>query len=95
MQEAATRPGSDAMCAAFVMYDAEAGKILSAGGSKDYRGSAGLATAHITTIGEPGQPAVIESISDMSRPRAYPNAVVLPDGQVRVVATMHCVRGHG
>ncbi|EME41252.1 hypothetical protein DOTSEDRAFT_134830 [Dothistroma septosporum NZE10] len=80
--QAGTRSGNDSMCAAFAMYDV--GKILSAGGARDYSGDLATASGHITTINEPGQPSVIESVPDMSRPRAFPNAVVLPDGQVLV-----------
>ncbi|KAI9048232.1 hypothetical protein LZ554_008027 [Drepanopeziza brunnea f. sp. 'monogermtubi'] len=79
---AGTRSGGDAMSAINVMY--EPGKILSAGGANSYTDSPGLAAAHITTIGEPYTPSVVEEVADMTYPRGYPNAVVLPDGTVLV-----------
>ncbi|KAH7124213.1 hypothetical protein EDB81DRAFT_912197 [Dactylonectria macrodidyma] len=82
--EAGTRDGGDAMCGIFVMYDAVAGKILSAGGSPDYTGNDANKRAHITTIGEPFKPVVAERVADMAFPRGFANAVVLPDGTVLV-----------
>jgi galactose oxidase len=73
-----------AMCGIFVMYDAVAGKILSAGGAPDYTNSAATARAHITTIGEAFKPAKVERVADMAFPRGFSNAVVLPDGTVLV-----------
>lgn len=82
--KAATRDTMDAMCGIFVMYDAVAGKILSAAGSQDYTNSAATPNAHITTIGEPYKPSTIERIPDLVFPRGFSNAVVLPDGSVLV-----------
>ncbi|KXH41988.1 kelch domain-containing protein [Colletotrichum simmondsii] len=82
--KAATRDDDDAMCGTWVMYDAVAGKILSAGGSPDYTDSDATVHAHITTIGEPGTPSEVERVADMAFPRGFANAVVLPDGQVLV-----------
>ncbi|EKD20708.1 galactose oxidase precursor [Drepanopeziza brunnea f. sp. 'multigermtubi' MB_m1] len=79
---AGTRSGGDAMCAANVMY--EPGKILSAGGAATYTDSPGLANSHITTITEAYKPSVVEEVANMTYPRGYPNAVVLPDGTVLV-----------
>ncbi|OAG07066.1 galactose oxidase [Paraphaeosphaeria sporulosa] len=82
--KAATRDTMDAMCGIFVMYDAIAGKILSAAGAQDYTNSAATAHAHITTIGEPYKPSTVERIPDLAFPRGFSNAVVLPDGSVLV-----------
>jgi len=82
--KAATRDTDDAMCGIFVMYDAVKGSILSAGGAPDYTRSDATARAHITTIGEPYKPSVVERVPDMAFPRAFSNAVVLPDGTVLV-----------
>jgi galactose oxidase len=75
---------SDAMCGIFVMYDAPAGKILSAGGAQDYTESNANNRAHITTIDTPDTPAKVERVTDMTYPRGFSNAVVLPDGTVLV-----------
>ncbi|KAK1988017.1 kelch domain-containing protein [Colletotrichum cereale] len=82
--KAATRDADDAMCGIWVMYDAVAGKIFSAGGSPDYTDSPAVQRAHITTIGEPNTPSKVERVADMGFPRGFANAVVLPDGQVLV-----------
>ncbi|KNG46078.1 copper radical oxidase [Stemphylium lycopersici] len=74
----------DAMCGVFAMYDAIAGKILSAGGAPDYTDADANARAHITTIDEPNTPAKVERVADMEYPRGFSNAVVLPDGTVLV-----------
>lgn len=75
---------SDSMCGIFVMYDATAGKILSAGGSQSYTESDANARAHITTIDTPDKPVDVERVPDMAYPRGFSNAVVLPDGTVLV-----------
>ena len=82
--KAATRDTQDTMCGIWVMYDAVAGKILSAAGSQDYTNSLATAKAHITTIGEPYKPSTVERVADLSFPRGFANAVVLPDGTVLV-----------
>ncbi|TQN73664.1 Galactose oxidase [Colletotrichum shisoi] len=84
VSKAATRDDDDAMCGIWVMYDAVAGKILSAGGSPDYTDSVARQRAHVTTIGEPNTPSEVERVADMAFPRGFSNAVVLPDGQVLV-----------
>ncbi|KAF6842021.1 kelch domain-containing protein [Colletotrichum plurivorum] len=84
VMKAATRDDTDAMCGVWAMYDAVAGKILSAGGSQDYTNSDANKHAHITTIGEPNTPSEVERVADMAFPRGFANAVVLPDGQVLV-----------
>ena len=82
--KAATRDNQDTMCGIWVMYDAVAGKILSAAGAQDYTESAATTKAHITTIGEPYKPSTVERVADLAFPRGFANAVVLPDGTVLV-----------
>ncbi|PNH41344.1 hypothetical protein VD0004_g5778 [Verticillium dahliae] len=82
--KAGTRDDDDAMCGVWAMYDAVAGKILSAGGAPEYTDSDATARAHITTIGEAFAPSVVERVPDMASPRGFANAVVLPDGTVLV-----------
>ncbi|KAG7111719.1 Galactose oxidase like protein [Verticillium longisporum] len=82
--KAGTRDDHDAMCGVWAMYDAVAGKILSAGGAPEYTDSDATARAHITTIGEAFAPSVVERVPDMASPRGFANAVVLPDGTVLV-----------
>lgn len=84
VSKAATRDTTDAMCGIFVLYDAVAGKILSAGGAQDYTNSPATTHAHITTIGEPYTPSSVERIADLAFPRGFSNAVVLPDSTVLV-----------
>lgn len=79
---AGVRDTQDSMCGIYAMY--EPGKILSAGGSQDYTNSPATTKAHITTIGEPGEPSVVEQVGSLAYPRGFANAVVLPDGQVLV-----------
>jgi galactose oxidase len=65
-----------------IMYDASAGKILTAGGAPDYENSDARTNAYIITIGTPKTtPAVIKTQS-MSYARAFAGGVVLPDGTV-------------
>ncbi len=73
---------ADAMCGIFAMY--EPGKILSAGGSQSYTNSDATVRAHITTINVPNTNAVVERMPDMTYPRGFASAVVLPDGTVMV-----------
>ncbi|KAG7143032.1 Galactose oxidase like protein [Verticillium longisporum] len=82
--KAGTRDDDDAMCGVWAMYDAVAGKILSAGGAPEYTDSDATARAHITTVGEAFAPSVVERVPDMASPRGFANAVVLPDGTVLV-----------
>ncbi|CAD6578199.1 MAG: hypothetical protein ASARMPREDX12_008672 [Alectoria sarmentosa] len=72
----------DAMCGNAVMYDATAGKILVIGGSIDYQGANATTNAHIITIGTAMGPVAVQTISSMSYPRIFANAVVLPNGAV-------------
>ena len=77
---AGARDGVDAMCGNAVMYDAVAGKILSAGGSPQYQDVAAIANARIITIGNAGSPATVTTIPNMAYARSFANAVILPDG---------------
>lgn len=82
--KAGTRDTADSMCGIWAMYDAINGYILSAGGAQDYTNSDATTHAHITTIDAPYKPSRIERVPDMAFPRAFSNAVVLPDGTVLV-----------
>lgn len=82
--EAGTRDDDDAMCGIWAIYDAVAGKVLSAVGSPDYTDSDANNRAHVTTIGEPWEPSKVERMPDPAYPRGFANAVVLPDGTVLV-----------
>ncbi|KAF4549027.1 Hypothetical protein D9617_24g017410 [Elsinoe fawcettii] len=75
---------NDAMCGVSVMFDAVAGKILTAGGSQSYTNSPAFRRAHLITIGEPQKPAGVEQLPDMTFSRGFANVVVLPNGQVLV-----------
>ena len=72
----------DAMCGIAVMYDAVAGKILTAGGSPQYRWASSTRNAHIITINDSLTNVTIEKIDSMSEARTYACGVVLPDGKV-------------
>ncbi|KKY39688.1 putative galactose oxidase [Diaporthe ampelina] len=82
--EAGTRDDDDAMCGIWAIYDAVAGKVLSAVGSPDYTDSDANNRAHVTTVGEPWEPSTVERMPDPAYPRGFANAVVLPDGTVLV-----------
>lgn len=84
VQEAGTRDDDDAMCGIWAIYDAVAGKVLSAVGSPDYTDSDANNRAHVTTIGEPWEPSKVERMPDPAYPRGFANAAVLPDGTVLV-----------
>jgi len=72
-----------------VMYDV--GKILKVGGAPSYDQDASTPTyaansAYVIDIsGGPGQPVKLEQLKGMTYPRAFSNAVALPDGEVVVV----------
>ncbi|KAJ4251825.1 hypothetical protein NW762_011122 [Fusarium torreyae] len=84
MVKSGKRDDDDAMCGIWAMYDAVAGKILSAGGAPDYTQADSNKRAHITTIGEPYKPASVKRVADMAFPRGFGNAAILPDGTVLV-----------
>lgn len=75
---------ADSMDGTATMFDALTGSILSAGGSPDYQDSKATALAHIIRIGDPPALAEATRINNMWFPRAFHNAVVLPDGTVFV-----------
>ncbi|KAH8646426.1 galactose oxidase precursor [Ilyonectria robusta] len=74
----------DSMCGNAVMYDAVKGKILTFGGSPDYRYADSTANAHIITIGEPESTAqtALAGNGQGLHPRIFHTSVVLPDGTV-------------
>jgi galactose oxidase len=67
------------------MYDATAGKILTAGGSPAYQGAPALDNAYVITIGTPGTQPTVQKVQDMNYPRIFHCGVALPNGQVFVV----------
>ncbi|KAF2258474.1 galactose oxidase [Lojkania enalia] len=72
----------DAMNGNAVMYDANAGKILTAGGATNYKTDDARTNAYVITIGNPNDfPTVIKTAS-MSYARGFANGVALPDGTV-------------
>jgi galactose oxidase len=86
-QTGAGTRGSDnhAMCGTATMYDAVAGKILTAGGSPDYEGSPATANANILTIGSVGGTVQVEQVASMSGARIFSSSIVLPDGTVLII----------
>ncbi|CAH0384391.1 unnamed protein product [Bemisia tabaci] len=77
---------TDAMCGVAVMFDAVAGKILTAGGAPSYMQEAATTNAHLITLGNPkADPQVQETGNRMNFPRIYHNGVVLPNGEVFIV----------
>lgn len=68
-----------------MFFSATKGKILTLGGSPSYDGSAATSNAHIITLGEPNQGVQVEKIANGAYPRAFANAVVLPDGKVIIL----------
>ncbi|KAL5114552.1 hypothetical protein ACEQ8H_007585 [Pleosporales sp. CAS-2024a] len=74
----------DSMNGNAVMYDAVAGKILTAGGAASYEKSNARRNAYVVTIGGAKTKAVVEKTESMTYARSFANAVVLPDGTVFV-----------
>jgi galactose oxidase len=74
----------DSMCGNAVMYDAIAGKILTAGGAVDYEGVNAHSNAHVITINTPKTNPTVTKVPNMAFPRSFANGVVLPDGTVFV-----------
>lgn len=75
-------PDPDGMAGVSVMYDAVAGKILSAGGATSYQDADSHKTATLITLGNVGDKPKVEFASaGMWYPRVFHNAVVLPDGK--------------
>lgn len=67
-----------------VMYDAVAGKILTAGGSTSYQDVDATNTAYIITLGNPGTNPQVQQVASMANRRSFANGVVLPDGKIIV-----------
>ncbi|KAJ4302626.1 hypothetical protein N0V90_001515 [Kalmusia sp. IMI 367209] len=74
----------DAMCGNAVMYDAPAGKILTAGGSPNYKTDQARSNAYIITIGTPKTNPTVTKVPNMAFARGFANGVVLPDGTIFV-----------
>jgi galactose oxidase len=74
----------DAMNGNAVMYDAVAGKILTAGGAENYSGDQARTNAYVITINAPGTPTTVSKTASMAFARGFANGVVLPDGTVFV-----------
>lgn len=82
----------DAMCGNAVMYDAVAGKILTAGGSTDYSDDNARSNAYIITIGTPKTNPTVTKVPNMAFARGFANGVVLPDGTVFVTGGQSFVK---
>ncbi|KAH7087595.1 hypothetical protein FB567DRAFT_348544 [Paraphoma chrysanthemicola] len=67
-----------------IMYDAPAGKILTAGGAPDYENSDARTNAYVITIGTPKTNPTVTKTQNMAYARSFANGVVLPDGTVFV-----------
>ena len=74
----------DAMCGNAVMYDAPAGKILTAGGAANYQTDTARTNAYIITLGNPKTNPSVSKVSSMAFARGFANGVALPDGTVFV-----------
>lgn len=86
-QSAAGNRGNDndIMCGIAAMYDAVAGKILTAGGAIDYQNVTASSAAHVITVGNGGAAPSVVSAPNMANERSFANSVVLPDGTVLVM----------
>lgn len=84
LELAGTRDTDHSMCGVWALYDAVKGKIFSAGGSPFYTNSDATNRAHITTIGEAGEPSTVQRVADMAFPRGFADANILPDGTILV-----------
>ncbi|KAF1837919.1 arabinogalactan endo-1,4-beta-galactosidase [Decorospora gaudefroyi] len=67
-----------------IMYDAPAGKILTAGGAADYEDSDARTNAYVITLGTPKTTPTVKRIQNMAYARGFAMGVVLPDGTVFV-----------
>jgi galactose oxidase len=70
------------------MYDAVAGKILSAGGAPSYELSNALTNAHITTINDASGVAEVKQLKGLNRARIFGDGVILPTGHVLTTGGM-------
>lgn len=87
-QTAAGNRGNDvdSMNGNAVMYDAVAGKILTVGGAPNYQDNDATNTAFLITLpaGAPVTAPTVVQVPSMANPRAFANAVILPDGKIFV-----------
>ncbi|KAF2824088.1 galactose oxidase [Ophiobolus disseminans] len=67
-----------------IMYDAPAGKILTAGGAQNYEDSDARTNAYVITLGAPKTNPTVAKTQSMTYARGFANGVVLPDGTVFV-----------
>ncbi|KAF2274058.1 galactose oxidase [Westerdykella ornata] len=74
----------DAMNGNAIMYDAPAGKILTAGGAANYQTDQARNNAYVITLNNPGQTPTVTQTAPMGFARGFANGVVLPDGTVFV-----------
>jgi galactose oxidase len=75
----------DAMNGNAVMYDAVAGKILTAGGAQNYQGDTARTNAFVITMPQnSGSMPTVTQTQSMSYARGFANGIVLPDGTVLV-----------
>jgi galactose oxidase len=72
----------DSMNGNAIMYDAGAGKILTAGGATHYQTDQARANAYVITINTPGTNPTVSQTASMAFARGFANGVVLPDGTV-------------
>ncbi|KAF2680123.1 carbohydrate-binding module family 32 [Lentithecium fluviatile CBS 122367] len=74
----------DSMNGIAVMYDAPAGKILTAGGAANYEYDNARSNAYIITIGTPQTNPSVTKLPNMAYARGFANGVALPDGTIFV-----------
>lgn len=74
----------DAMCGTAVMYDAPAGKILTAGGATDYQCSNSTTNSFIITLGNANATVSVVKAGEMRHNRMFHNAIILPNGNTFV-----------
>ncbi|KAF2729751.1 galactose oxidase [Polyplosphaeria fusca] len=74
----------DAMNGNAIMFDAVAGKILTAGGATNYQTDDARTNAYVITIGAPNSTPSVTKTASMSFARGFANGIVLPDGTVFV-----------
>ncbi|KAL5414523.1 hypothetical protein PMIN04_008983 [Paraphaeosphaeria minitans] len=82
----------DAMCGNAVMYDAPAGKILTAGGAANYQEDNARTNAYVITIGATKQNPQVTRVPNMAFARGFANGVALPDGTVFVTGGQSYVK---
>jgi len=99
LNPAGVREKQAAMCGIAVMYDAEAGEILTAGGAPQYEyycrndhsipyGKPASRNAFIITLNETNKNATVTPVQKLNKARTFLNAVVLPNGETFVAGGM-------